>query len=714
MGIKGGSGRGSVDKQGDRENVPGGVGSSRKRNRVPFPPPPPKKPIDRIKDDLFEQKPDFRLGYYVVEQEFDDYLVCHGFDPNSPKPASEITPDAYKTITVAKPWELQRTPWDDETVTEGGIAYTYTYSDDEYGVRTATWTDENGQEQSEEQRITPPYLITGVEIKITAAQMKKSAWVEGLETEDEDGTRIRWMDFNAAGRHWASQSSGTTSGSSDFPDTEECECGNCISGNTIVDGTECCDGSLTFPMTNPWLACSDTDLTLMYIGSDQWLTEAFDGPDCGGNQNSYRWRMDPDVDGTSTLTLVLETDNGCDDVCVTYWKSGFDCRCANEFTISKPNGKHIGVSRKDLACKVCINPQELLVTQSCAEEGPLPTLYKVTFTTACSPFGNIEYLQHYDAQPEPKFGSGEDYANCLIFYAKSCLWYTRSDDQSPSPLTKAVHSLAFRRESSTRWSVTYTISSTAPGVTQSSVCSELAVWVSAVDFDPLVGGVLTLGTSRGGSCEAGNDTITIFPVTDAVSPTDTGACADSSCTDTAAPTDPDAGCCCYVGEGFTHWDETLCDSFGGTWSSDCSATCSVEGACCTTDGRCVEINSVECGLISGTHVENGDCGAGACDDPTGACCRSATETCEITTEADCSGSDHYFGDDTTCSGKDCGIVACCHAIVGTTCSTNPDCTCTEDYFETQCADEVGISDAGNDCGIVVCNCGGGSTCIIPG
>jgi hypothetical protein len=208
MGIKAGSGKGSVDAGGSKKEVPGGVGSSNRRKRPSFPPPPPKKPLQPTADNPFPEKKDFRLGQYRVLEERDDYLLCTGFDPNAKNPFSEVTPSAFRTgslLKIAKPPALQRTIWEAAPVTINGIAYTYTYSDSEFGVRTVTWTDPDDGDLEEEQRIEPPYTLSeGLDI-IIAAQIRKSAAVDGMEVEDEEGTRLRWIDLNVSGRHWKAE-----------------------------------------------------------------------------------------------------------------------------------------------------------------------------------------------------------------------------------------------------------------------------------------------------------------------------------------------------------------------------------------------------------------------------------------------------------------------------------------------------------------------------
>lgn len=214
MGIKAGSGKGAGDAGGTRgAGVGGSSFSGRKKRPTELPPPPPKKPLKPIENTFPEDK-DFRLGCYRILEERDDYLLCTGYDPNAKAPFSEVIPTAYRTGTllkIAKPWALQRTLWEAGPVTLGGLTYTFVYSESEYGVRTAYWTDEDGVDQEEEQRIDIPYVApvaadpgnTGD--LLVAVQIRKSAAVDGMNVEDEEGTRLRWMDLNVSGRHWKSE-----------------------------------------------------------------------------------------------------------------------------------------------------------------------------------------------------------------------------------------------------------------------------------------------------------------------------------------------------------------------------------------------------------------------------------------------------------------------------------------------------------------------------
>lgn len=207
MGIRSGSGKGSADAGGTRGNVPG-VGGSGRRSKKPMrlPPPPPKKPLAPIENPFPENK-GFRLGQYRVVEERDDYLICTGYDPNAKNPAAEVTPSAFRSgvlMKVAKPPALQRTPWEAGTITIGGTPYTFEYTG--LGLRTARWTDNDGNQQEEEQGIGIPYVVEGVGDIIVACQIRKNAAVDGMEFTDEEGTRLRWMDLNVSGRHWATAS----------------------------------------------------------------------------------------------------------------------------------------------------------------------------------------------------------------------------------------------------------------------------------------------------------------------------------------------------------------------------------------------------------------------------------------------------------------------------------------------------------------------------
>ena len=50
-------------------------------------------------------------------EEFDDYLTCEGYDPNTGK--------YFREVAVAKPYLLRKTPFDGESVTFGDMTVSY-------------------------------------------------------------------------------------------------------------------------------------------------------------------------------------------------------------------------------------------------------------------------------------------------------------------------------------------------------------------------------------------------------------------------------------------------------------------------------------------------------------------------------------------------------------------------------------------------------------
>jgi hypothetical protein len=182
MGINAGGRRGGGDSSGRRRRPARGQ---------------PQKPLRPI-ENTFPEKKEFRLGEYRIVEEKDDYLVCKGYDPNAKDPFAGHIPTAPAKIKVAKPWLLQRTVPEAAGQQIGSTLYTYDYSDTEYGVRTASWT-EDSIELEEEQRIDIPYFADDI---ITAVEIRENAAVDGMDAEDENGARLSWMDLNVSGRHW--------------------------------------------------------------------------------------------------------------------------------------------------------------------------------------------------------------------------------------------------------------------------------------------------------------------------------------------------------------------------------------------------------------------------------------------------------------------------------------------------------------------------------
>lgn len=159
--------------------------------------------------DVFPDKTGFRMGTFRILEEFDDYLVCRGFDPNAKDPFSQVTPAAPLTVHIAKPPLLTRTPWDGvDPVSIGGVDYTFEYDDDFFGVRTAFWTDDEGEDQEREETIDIPYfegdLILAVEVSMNS--FLDGMKVNGTKIKNENGALISWVDLNFGGRHWAGPS----------------------------------------------------------------------------------------------------------------------------------------------------------------------------------------------------------------------------------------------------------------------------------------------------------------------------------------------------------------------------------------------------------------------------------------------------------------------------------------------------------------------------
>lgn len=244
MGIKAGSGRGSADRSGGKFGDIPGVGSSKRRDKKPIGPNQPQGP-KRPVENTFPEDNGFRLGQYRIVEERADYVICTGYDPNAKNPAAEITKDAFRTIKVAKPPILQQAPWPSATI--DGVTYTYIYTG--YGTRIAAWTDDNGEEQEEEQRIEFPYQVGDL---LVAVEIQKNADVDGMSVTDEDGTRLTWIDLNASGRHWASPVDEVTSpaviqfeitsgnGPSVLATVQNSGCGQSVGGTvTVYDGIGC-------------------------------------------------------------------------------------------------------------------------------------------------------------------------------------------------------------------------------------------------------------------------------------------------------------------------------------------------------------------------------------------------------------------------------------------------------------------------------------------
>ena len=110
-----------------------------------------------------------------------DYITCHTFNG---------TETGEDEITVAKPYELRRTPFDGESYNE----IEYTYSDD------VTREADNGS-ATETQVIVPPYVVGDV-----IYAMRNITGGTGLAVVMPDGTEeeVEWVEMNSA-RAWTKE-----------------------------------------------------------------------------------------------------------------------------------------------------------------------------------------------------------------------------------------------------------------------------------------------------------------------------------------------------------------------------------------------------------------------------------------------------------------------------------------------------------------------------
>lgn len=131
----------------------------------------------------------------TVNVDYGDWLECTRYDIGD-------------TVKVAKPYSLQKTPFDGKTV--GGISYVYTNNQ----CRTAT----EGA-SSEVQVVTPAYLVKSGSV---AGDLIYVRWVS-------NGTNVvgaEYVDVNADARTWIVSASGCTADSSSSG-SESCDGGSC-------------------------------------------------------------------------------------------------------------------------------------------------------------------------------------------------------------------------------------------------------------------------------------------------------------------------------------------------------------------------------------------------------------------------------------------------------------------------------------------------------
>jgi hypothetical protein len=130
-----------------------------------------------------------RLALFEVLSEEADYLVCKGYNPDTRK--------SLEQVHVAKPYLLQKKPFDGKTVQLRDMSVSYEYQS-QVGLRIARATVD-GDEVEETQRITEDYIAGDVIIAVRARIECEdfTGWT------DENGDPIEWVDLNFSGRAWA-------------------------------------------------------------------------------------------------------------------------------------------------------------------------------------------------------------------------------------------------------------------------------------------------------------------------------------------------------------------------------------------------------------------------------------------------------------------------------------------------------------------------------
>lgn len=178
---------------------------------------------DRIMLSLSNPNPQFPdeslyTKQFVVLQEFDDYLLCTPYAPVSFDGANFAPPTYFQnllagnadTIYVAKPFLLQRAPWDqningqvnpvilntDPSVSTANKSVIYKYTS--IGYRKAYQAVTGAFFQNE--FITPNYFLGDI---ITAGAVQSP--ISG-----PSGEQIEWMDMNTAARSWMGDAAGGT------------------------------------------------------------------------------------------------------------------------------------------------------------------------------------------------------------------------------------------------------------------------------------------------------------------------------------------------------------------------------------------------------------------------------------------------------------------------------------------------------------------------
>jgi hypothetical protein len=181
------------DDKGDQERMLPPQFPSERHARSPYKGFPRPMPFDagRGHNLPLVPEPGPRVGLFqVLEGGINyDYILCAGFDPHTGK--------YLERVAVAKPFLLQRTPFDGETVTLRDMQVTYEYLGQE-GLRIARAVIDD-DEVEELQRITEDYFHTDI-LSVARSMLRRDS-ATGMT--DDEGREIEWVDLNFSGRAWA-------------------------------------------------------------------------------------------------------------------------------------------------------------------------------------------------------------------------------------------------------------------------------------------------------------------------------------------------------------------------------------------------------------------------------------------------------------------------------------------------------------------------------
>lgn len=142
------------------------------------------------------------LSQFVVLQELDDYILCTPYQAPFNGGGTNLTIPIYNptagigsliTVAVAKPYWLQKTPWDGQTVIINGLSTTFHYTG--LGLRNAV-----SAVRTDLQELSPSYVPGDI---ITAAKGTPG-------NLDGQSVPIPWVDVNAAGRTWTNIGAGAS------------------------------------------------------------------------------------------------------------------------------------------------------------------------------------------------------------------------------------------------------------------------------------------------------------------------------------------------------------------------------------------------------------------------------------------------------------------------------------------------------------------------